>query len=657
MTAAATTGLAKPNYTEAMRPRAFLAATCVLWLPLAGTAQEWVSLGPTGGDVRSLAADPRDPSVVYLGTSHGTLYRSEDAGERWQRLDPGFPLPGHSLDDLLVAEDGTLYVGFWEVAGAGGGVARSEDGGQTFTLLPEIAGRPVRALSLVPGTSDSLVAGRPDGVLRSDDRGRTWRRLSPEGHEGLRDVNSVAVDPQAAGTVYAGTWHLPWKTTDGGDSWTRIHSGMIDDSDVMTLTLDPRERLHVTATACSGIYRSRDGGRSWRKLPGIPDSARRTRAFAQDPGDPGRLFAGTTEGLWLSEDDAASWRLVTTRQVVLNAVVVLPGGVVLAGSDAAGVLRSTDRGSTFRTANAGFAERFVSRVAFDANGGIVAALLGDRHHSGVVARRPGEAWRQLAPGLEGREVLSLDVGDALLVGTDAGLFAWEGDQGWRPLPVSIDGSLRTPRVADVLVVGASGSQSYLAASDEGLLTSHDAGRNWRRTQLGLARAVEALVGLGPRATLAATRLGLFRSDDAGETWSEVGPGPGPAIRLLATRPGSDLLAGTERGIFRSPDGGASWLPTDMLPTAITGLAIHPDGHTVLAADFSHQGLFVSTDGGRSFSAHSTRGLASGRVWSVVVSPHPPHEVVVSSPVGGLHRLEQRQAAREGAEGFSETGPR
>ena len=53
-------------------------------------AQTWVPVGPPGGDVRSLAADPRDPRVVYLGTADGILYRSDDSGRRWRRLDPGF---------------------------------------------------------------------------------------------------------------------------------------------------------------------------------------------------------------------------------------------------------------------------------------------------------------------------------------------------------------------------------------------------------------------------------------------------------------------------------------------------------------------------------------------------------------------------------------
>src|SRR5687768_10743607 len=201
-------------------------------------AQSWVPVGPPGGDVRSLAADPRDPRRVYLGTSDGMLYRSDDGGRRWQRLTPGFPLRGVSLDDIVVTPSGVVLVGYWEVHESGGGVARSVDGGRTFTVLEGIRGQAVRALAVAPSNPDMIAAGALSGVFRSPDGGRSWRRITPEGHPDLRNVGSIAFDPVDPRIIYAGTWHLPWKTTDGGRMWQPVNTGMIDDSDVMTLTVD-----------------------------------------------------------------------------------------------------------------------------------------------------------------------------------------------------------------------------------------------------------------------------------------------------------------------------------------------------------------------------------------------------------------------------------
>ncbi len=172
-------------------------------------AAAWIPVGPPGGDVRSLAADPRDPNRVYLGTADGVVYRSDDGGHRWERLSPGFPKRGMSLDEILVDPSGQVLVAYWEVGGTGGGVARSTDGGVHFTLLSGIEGESVRALAAAPSRPQVLVAGALSGVFRSTDGGETWGRVSPEGHGDLRNVGSVAIDPMNPEVLYAGTWHLP----------------------------------------------------------------------------------------------------------------------------------------------------------------------------------------------------------------------------------------------------------------------------------------------------------------------------------------------------------------------------------------------------------------------------------------------------------------
>ena len=177
-------------------------------------AQTWLPVGPPGGDVRSLAADPRNPRVVYLGTTDGILYRSDDAGRRWRRLAPGLSRRGVSLDDLWVDPRGRVLVGYWELAGGGGGVARSLDGGASFTVLPDIDGQAVKALAFAPSNPDVLAAGTLAGVFRSDDGGDSWRRISPEGHPEIRNLDSVAFDP-ADGRPVRGPAPA-WNTENGG---------------------------------------------------------------------------------------------------------------------------------------------------------------------------------------------------------------------------------------------------------------------------------------------------------------------------------------------------------------------------------------------------------------------------------------------------------
>jgi photosystem II stability/assembly factor-like uncharacterized protein len=613
-----------------------------LALGLPAGAQPWTAVGPTGGDVRALAVDPQQGGRVFLGTADGVLYASEDAGRHWRRLAPGFPRRGMSLDNIVLDPRGRVLVGYWEVEGSAGGVARSLDGGHSFDLLGGIEGESVRALEIAASDPDVLVAGTLSGVFRSEDGGDTWKRMSPSGHPEIRNVESVAIDPSDPRVVYAGTWHLPWKTTDGGRSWREIHAGMIDDSDVFTITLDRRTPRTVYATACSGIYRSLDAAGRWAKIRGIPSSSRRTRAFLQDHERASTLYAGTTEGLFVSEDDAASWRLATSKQLVVNSVVQT-GGALLLGTEAAGVLRSEDRGRSFAASNDGFAEHLVSRLLFHATSGrLVAGIVGDRHHSGVLtAPRPEGPWSKLGEGLEGREVLSIALaGEEVVAGTDDGAFLSVSHCGqWRRLATLEEGVDLHPRVADVATAGPA---RLLLATQRGLLRSADGGDTWQRLRLGLAESVTA-VAVSPRdlqLALATTALGVFRSRDAGASWLPLAHGVGTGeIRALRFLPADDriVFAATRGGLLRSTDGGRSWERRGAgLPLSdIAGLDFAGE-RSVYASDFRNGGIFVSHDAGASWEALPTEGLASPRVFAVAVDPGDASRIFAGASTGGLH---------------------
>ncbi len=63
---------------------------CALALGLVASvatpAQQWRQVGPEGGTVISLEADPHDASKIYLGTSDGHVFFSGDEGQHWNLL-------------------------------------------------------------------------------------------------------------------------------------------------------------------------------------------------------------------------------------------------------------------------------------------------------------------------------------------------------------------------------------------------------------------------------------------------------------------------------------------------------------------------------------------------------------------------------------------
>ena len=94
-----------------------------------------------------------------------------------------------------------------------------------------VDGESVRGLAWLIGR-ESRRGRHPLGRVPLSRRRRHVARITPRGHPDLHRRQSLAFDPADPNVLYAGTWHLVWKTSNGGAAWAPAHDGMIDDSDV-----------------------------------------------------------------------------------------------------------------------------------------------------------------------------------------------------------------------------------------------------------------------------------------------------------------------------------------------------------------------------------------------------------------------------------------
>ncbi|MGH9525022.1 MAG: WD40/YVTN/BNR-like repeat-containing protein, partial [Terriglobales bacterium] len=142
----------------------FVSVFCVAQRP-------WVLLGPEGGDARSLAYDPHDPSRILLGTSAGELYQSTDGGRQWSRFAHLGGGNDYVLDHVLFdpRDSNVIYAAGWSIENNGGDTYVTRDGGKTWSTLPGMHGKSVRAMAIAASDPNTLVAGALDGVFRSRD--------------------------------------------------------------------------------------------------------------------------------------------------------------------------------------------------------------------------------------------------------------------------------------------------------------------------------------------------------------------------------------------------------------------------------------------------------------------------------------------------------
>lgn len=597
-----------------------LLAVFLLFSVLAAAAQsvsgpaDWVLLGPEGGDARSLAYDPHDPNRIFLGTSAGELFLSTDGGAQWSRFAHLGAGNDYVLDNIAVdpTDSKLIYVAAWSVETNSGDLFRSRDGGQSWETLPGMHGKSIRAFTLAPSDNKTLVVGALDGVFRSRDAGQTWQQISPPNHAEIKNIESVAIDPKNPDVVYAGTWHLPWKTDDGGRTWHNIKNGIIDDSDVFSIIIDPTNPQVVYASACSGIYRSENAGALFHKIQGIPATARRTRVLQQDPTNPLVVYAGTTEGLWKTVDAGKTFRRMGPSNLIVNDVMIDPRrpSRVLLATDRSGVLTSNDGAQSLIATNRGFSHRQVSSaIAGRDPQTVYAAVLNDKEFGGVFASRDnGAHWTQMNTGFTGEDVFTLAQADSgeLLAGTNRGVFRYDSTAArWEPRNLVL-----TEKIT---------STTRLVGKKKKIVTRRD----FVKSQL---RGPVMQIATAPQQWVAATPSGIYVSLDHGQSW-HGGPVIGATRFISVSAAGEQVAAATPSSVLLSTDKGVSWNKAQ-IPAYITRVySVVLEPRRVWLN--TREGAFFSNDAGATWE-HVLVGMPAKQVVSVAYDAHNQRVLAVAN---------------------------
>ncbi len=437
-------------------------------------AGAWYRFPLPGAEVKSLVADPKTPGAFYLGTAQGGVYRSFDAGRTWRAPSGGSPFPGYSVTAIAVDpfRSSTLWFGLTGVL-RGGLLARSDDRGESFQVLrrwEERAAARVVAVAVWNGRR-VLAVGGDYGVEISNDDGQSFRVSTPPLDPGS-GVSFLAFPPSRPATLICGSFRHPFRSTDMGETWSRISNGMVEDTQVFWIDFSPADANDAWAATCGWVYRTMDGGANWtRYREGLAD--RRTHVVRRDPAVAARVLAGTTGGLFESRDEGKSFRRIGP-ELVVNALVFDPNrpGRLLIGTESEGVLISEDGGVTVSESNAGLAEARVSAVVETRDGRVVVARAADGRSGGLweVRTQTGEATR-LKESPPATIVALTAAGDRLIVGTAEGVFIAseaEKSSGWTR-------TLEHPTQAFL-----SGKGTILAATAAGVFESADGGLSFRR---------------------------------------------------------------------------------------------------------------------------------------------------------------------------------
>jgi photosystem II stability/assembly factor-like uncharacterized protein len=270
---------------------------------LTSSANKWEFVGPrklpppyrryfgqgfTSGRVNGVAFDRLNPSIVYLATAGGGLWKVDRQSKIWSSLSDDW-VDSKTSSIAIASSNGkeTIYVGTGDFDGGrniyGFGLMKSTDAGTTWTnvLNQELSGFSVKHIAVYPGPDhpDTLLitAGNSSSdvgaIWRSTDAGVTWNKAQLDGSD-WQDVKCGSKSADGIWHCYAvgtGIGGEIWRSDDAGVSWVRLSPPISwNYQDSFAITTSPRDSqiVYLLAGTDRTIWKSTDAGDTWTDITG-----------------------------------------------------------------------------------------------------------------------------------------------------------------------------------------------------------------------------------------------------------------------------------------------------------------------------------------------------------------------------------------------------
>jgi photosystem II stability/assembly factor-like uncharacterized protein len=322
----------------------------------------WIRSAGLHADQHAMAWDRAVPGRVYAGNDGG-LYRSDLNGDvvgAWTKATVEPYMQFYSMDasaqDAARVSGGTQDNGSlrswggtdWNRYLGGDGMmnrinpsdqnnvfacsqngfcARSDNAGNTMTSIRgRVTGQRfnwVSPIEIAPGAPSTVYFGA-NILNRSDDRGVTWRPVSPDLTGGptprnatsFGTITTIGIAPTDEDFVYVGTDDgRLWLTRDGGATWTRLTDPDLPERWVTRVTVDPDDPNVAWATYSGFRWESetqphvlmtRDAGASWDDISGnLPQAP--VNDVIRHPRHRGWLYIGTDMGVFFTPNLGRTW--------------------------------------------------------------------------------------------------------------------------------------------------------------------------------------------------------------------------------------------------------------------------------------------------------------------------------------------------------------
>lgn len=248
----------------------------------------WQSMGPSSsaggyagvGRINCIAFHPTDPNTFWVGAPSGGLWKTDDGGASWSVLTDNLPVIG--VSEIIIPSDyetsQTIYIATGDRDAGDNysiGVLKSTDGGQSWNqtglTFPVSSGYRITRLLVHPTQQNIFYAATNGGIFKSTNSGDTWTIVlsglffDMEFKHGSEDNILFAVTANRTGSS------VIYRTTDAGQNWSVVHTFPTKAYRIeMDVSRSNSEYVYAlssdTGGGLEGIYRSSNGGVSFEKV-------------------------------------------------------------------------------------------------------------------------------------------------------------------------------------------------------------------------------------------------------------------------------------------------------------------------------------------------------------------------------------------------------
>ena len=342
-------------------------------------------IGPAvmSGRISDMENHPTDPMIIYAGSAGGGVWKSNDAGTTF------YPIFDDHAQSIGAVEldpndpDNTIYVGTGEPwprnsVSIGDGLYKSNDGGNNWKKIGLENSERIANIIVNPENSNEIYVAvlgalwsdsNERGVYKSNDGGETWENiLFLNNSTGCADL---AMDPSNPKILYASMWEFRrtawsfnsggdnsalYKSTDGGENWSKIHNGFPEGKlgrlAIGVSKSNPNTLYTVIESEKNedkGLYKSTDGGENWEQKNNDFGITVRPFYFSRIVVDPKDEDIVVKAGLYgsISKDGGETFENLGNMHADIHDMVfdINNSDIMYVGTDG-GVYRSWNKGVT-----------------------------------------------------------------------------------------------------------------------------------------------------------------------------------------------------------------------------------------------------------------------------------------------------------------------